>query len=106
MLAVKLVGRAEIHRDAVLDDAVLFENRVEHFERPAAVHHEILGDDLKPIDDRFFRENVPVMRHAQADADAVFGETIESICGHDDSLVVRQKREAEDRTPVLQGHAL
>ena len=82
MLAVELIGRAEIHRDAVLDDPILFENLVEHFERPAAIDHEILGDDLKPIDDRLFLENMPVMWHAQADPNAVFGEAVEAICRH------------------------
>ena len=82
MLAVQSVGRAEIHRHAMLHDAILLENRIEHFERAAAIDHEIFRDDLEPIDDRFLRENVPVMRHAQPDADAVFGEIVEGICRH------------------------
>ena len=66
----------------MLDHAVLLENRIEHFERPAAIDHEIFRDDLEPIDHRFLRENVLVMRHAQADADSVFGEIIEGIGRH------------------------
>ena len=77
---VKPVGRAEIHGHAVLHDAILLENLVEHFERTAAVDHEIFRDDLKPVDDRFFLQDVPVMRHAQADANAVFGEIVKWIC--------------------------
>src|SRR5260221_1675246 len=82
MLSVEFVSRTEIHRYAVLDDAVLFKDGIEHFERPASVDHEILRDDLKPIDDRLFRENVPVMWHAQADPNAAFCESVEGICRH------------------------
>ena len=66
----------------MLHDAVLLENLIEHLERPAAIDHEIFRDDLEPIDDRFLREDVPVMRNAQADADAVIGEIIEWIRRH------------------------
>ncbi len=83
MLAVQPVGRSEIHRYAVLDDAVLLQDLVEHFERTPAIDHEILRDDLEPVDDRLLSENVPVMRDPQTDADSVFGEIVEGICRHD-----------------------
>jgi hypothetical protein len=79
---VEFVSRSEIDRYTMLYYPVLFENRVQHFQGSASIHHEILRDDFKPVDDRFFCENVPVMWHAQPYADAVFGESIESICGH------------------------
>ena len=82
MLAIELVRRAEIHRHAMLDDAVLLEDRIEHFERAAAIDHEVFRDDLEPIDHRLLLEDVPVMRHAQADSDSVFGEAIERVCWH------------------------
>ena len=82
MLPVEFISRAEIHRYPVLDDMILFEDRIENFQGPAPVDHEILGNDLKPIDDRLFREDVPVMWHPQADPDAVFCESVEGICRH------------------------
>ena len=82
MLPVEFISRAEIHRYPVLDDMILFEDRIENFQGPAPVDHEILGNDLKPIDDRLFRENVPVMWDAQADPYAVFCESVEGICRH------------------------
>jgi hypothetical protein len=93
VFAIQPVGGPEIHRHPMLDDTVLLENLVEHFERPATVDHEIFGNDLKPVHDRFLFQDVSVMRHTQADADTVLGKTIERICRHDDSLVVRQKKE-------------
>ena len=85
MLAIELLGRAEIHRDAMLHDAVLLENLIEHLQRAPAVDHEIFGDDFEPVDDRLLRKDVVVVRNAQADADAVFGESVESIGGHSNS---------------------
>ena len=82
MGAIGPVGRAKVHRDAVLDDAVLLENPVQDLERLAPIHHEILGNDLEPVDDRFSIENVAVMRHPQADADPVIVESVEAVCRH------------------------
>ena len=102
MLAVQPVGRAEIHRDAMLDDAVLLEDRIEHLERAAAIDHEVFRDDLEPIDHRFLRENVPVMRNAQADADSVFGEIVEGIGGHvREKLSLGALRESRGMGPRL-----
>ena len=66
----------------MLHHAVLLKNGVEHLQRTPRVDHEILGDDFKPADRRFAREDVLVMRDAQADADAVIREIIEAIRGH------------------------
>ena len=82
MLAVEPIGRAEIHRHAVLDDLVLLEDLVEDFQRPAAVAHVVFGDDLEPVDGRLLAENVVVMRDAQADADAEVGVSVEAVGGH------------------------
>ena len=92
VLAIESVGRAEIHRDPMLHDAVLLENLVEHFERSAAIDHEIFRDDLEPIDDRFFFEDMPVMRHAQANPDAVVVEIVKRICRHDKSSGRKKQR--------------
>jgi hypothetical protein len=81
--AVDLVRRAEIHRDAVLHHAVLLEDLVEHVERPTALDHKILRDDLKPRARRFLREDVLVVRHAQPQPDPVVGEPVETIGRHE-----------------------
>ena len=82
MFRVGLGHRAEVHRDAVLHDAIALENLIEHGERTAAVDHEILRDDFEPVDDRLAREDVLVMRNAQTNSDAVVLERIEAIAGH------------------------
>jgi hypothetical protein len=66
----------------MLDDAVLLENAIEHFERSSAIDHEIFRDDLEPVDDRFLFENVAIVRHAKSDADAVIRLTIKCVRGH------------------------
>ena len=48
------LGRAEIHGDAVLHDAILLENLVEYLQRTAAIDHVVFGDDFEPVDDRLF----------------------------------------------------
>jgi hypothetical protein len=82
MFTVGLFSRAEIHGNAMLNNAVLFENLVEDFQRPTSVAHEILGNDLKPIDDRLLFKDVAVVGYAQADANAVFGEVVKLIGRH------------------------
>ncbi len=82
VLTAERIGRAEIHRHAVLHDFVLFENLVEHFERTAAIDHIVFRDDLEPVDDRVTAEDVLVVGNAQTDADAVIGKAVEAVCGH------------------------
>jgi hypothetical protein len=90
MFAVQWLRRAEVHRDSVLDDLVLIENAVKHRQRPAAIHHVVFGDDLKPVDFTFAREDVIVMRDAQTDSNTVIREGIEAIGRHRELL--RMKR--------------
>src|SRR5262249_45610423 len=45
---IEFVGRSEIDRDTMLNYPVLFQNRVQHLQGPASVHHEIFRDDFKP----------------------------------------------------------
>ena len=94
MIAIRSVGIAEVERDAVLNDAILFEYLIKHMKRPAGIDHVIFRDDLEPIDHRLALQNVLVMRNAQADPDAVVGMSIESISWHEKLLLLR-KREAE-----------
>src|ERR1043166_7345075 len=92
VVAVQSLGGTEIHGDAVLDDAVLLENRVEHIERPAAIDHEIFADDLEPVDDGLLAEDVTVMRDSQADPDAVIREIVEPIGWHESAVSVKPSR--------------
>ena len=82
MLAVEFVRRAKIDRHPMLDDPVLLQDRIEHFQRTAAIDHEVLGDDFKPIDDRFLLEDMPIVRHAETDSDSVVRVAVERVCRH------------------------
>src|SRR5260370_19331330 len=97
MFVIEPVGRAEIPGYAMLNHSVLLQNLIEHFEWAAAVHHEILRDDFKPIDHWFLGQYVPVMRYAQANADAVFGETVITICWHSEKIFGLKSRRLELR---------
>jgi hypothetical protein len=94
MLLVRAVGRAEIQGDAVLHDAVLGEDPVEHLEWATAIDHEILGDDLEPVDRGLPAQDVVVVRDAQADADAVVGVAVEWVGGHGTKGAVCDRRTA------------
>ena len=91
MCPVKLIGRAEVNRYPVLDDTVLFEDLIENFQRPASLDHEILRDDLEPVDDGFAREDVVVVRNSQADSDTVILKSIEAITRHRYPFCVRSR---------------
>ena len=82
MLGIGRGHGAEVHGDAVLDDAILLENLIEHGQWAAGVDHEVLRDDFEPVDDGLAREDVLVMRNAEADSDAVVLKRIEAISGH------------------------
>ena len=55
----------------MLHNAILLENLIEHGQRTAGIDHEILRDDLEPVDDRLARKNMLIMRNPKADSDAV-----------------------------------
>jgi hypothetical protein len=67
---------------AVLHHAVLLQDHVQDLERPAALDHEVLGDDLEPVDDRLPREDVRVVGDPQAYADAIIAVSIEAVGRH------------------------
>ena len=79
----------------MLYDFVVFENLVEDLEGTAAIDHEILRDDLKPVAGGLASEDMVVVRDAQADADAVGGEVVEAICRHDH--LEKRKQKLTDR---------
>src|SRR5438270_254188 len=100
VLAIERLGGAEIHGDAVLDNAVAFQYLVQDVERPAAINHEVFGDDLKPVDDRFLFKNMMVMRDAQPDAYAVIFVSVEAVCGHIPTDGIKaEKCKTEDQRP-------
>jgi len=82
VLAIELLCRAEIHGDAMLDDPILLQDLVQHSQWPAAVAHEILGDDLKPIYYWLTLKNVSVVRDTEPDADPVISVSVETVGRH------------------------
>ena len=99
MFAVKLVRRAKVDGNSVLDDPVLFQDRIEDFKRAPTIDHEVLGDDFEPIDDRFLLENMPVVRHPQPDSDSVIRVAVKKVCRH-------RKWESPGMEPGLSGSDL
>src|SRR5262245_10352953 len=49
ILAVERVGRADRERDPVQDHGGVHADALEHGERAATAHHEVLRDDLEPV---------------------------------------------------------
>ena len=76
MLAIQAIGRTEIHRHSVLDHAVLFEDLIEHMERPARIAHVVFRNDLEPADHGLAFQNVMQMGNPQAHSDAILGEIV------------------------------
>ena len=74
MAAIQGFGRSEIRGNSMLDDAILLQDRVEDFERTASVDEEVLGDNVKPIDDGFFLQNMPVVGTTEPDSDCPLNE--------------------------------
>ena len=82
VIAIERLGRAEIHRYAMLHDPVLFQNLIQDGQRTAAIHHVVLRNDLEPAHHRFLLQDVLVVRDAETYTDTVFGKSIESIRWH------------------------
>src|SRR5216683_1610036 len=82
MLAVRLLRRAEVHGHAVLHHFVLLQDLIEDVQRPPAIDHEILGNNLEPVAHRLARQNVVVMRRAQSNPNPILRKPIKSICRH------------------------
>src|SRR5271155_3881225 len=82
MLAIGALGRAEVHRDAVLHDFILLQNLIEDAQRASAVNHEIFRYDFEPIHDGLARKNVMVMRRAQTDPNSVIRVAVKAIGRH------------------------
>src|SRR5258708_37851547 len=74
--------RSEIHGDSVLHDFVLIEDLIQNVQRPAAVNHEILGDNFKPVHDGFTRENMLIVRSAQANSNPVISKRVKATFRH------------------------
>src|SRR5450631_750982 len=94
VFAIGRLRRTKIHGNAVLNDPILFANLVEDLERAAAIDHIVFRNDLKPIDNRLFGEDVIVMWDPQPDTDTVIGKGIKSVGWHQ-KLLLLKKRELE-----------
>src|SRR5229473_5574798 len=102
VLAVGLLRRTEIHGHAVLHYFVLLQDLIEDVQRPAAIDHEILGNNLEPVAHGLARQNVVVVRRAQANPYAVFGKSVKAIRRHSDRLRLREKKEGQRCPPAPQ----
>src|SRR5260370_3527349 len=98
VLAVGLLRRAEIHRDAMLHYFVLLEDLIQNVQRPSAVDHEIFGDDFKPVDNRLAGEDVIIVRRPQADTNSIIRKPIKFIFSHA-SLQATKMREGRNYRP-------
>jgi hypothetical protein len=58
----------------VQHDRVARRDPLRDFERPPAGRHEVLGDQLEPVDSRHRSEHVRVVLRAQTDAEAEVGQ--------------------------------
>jgi hypothetical protein len=68
--AVEGIRAADRHRHAVQHDRIALGHAVEDPERPALRVHEVLGEDLEPVDLRPLLQDVAEVHGPQADADA------------------------------------
>jgi hypothetical protein len=82
MFTVQRLSGPKVHRDPMLDDTVALKNFIQYLKSSATLNHIVFGDDLKPVHDRLFREDVSVMRYPQAYAYAIVGVPIEPVCRH------------------------
>jgi hypothetical protein len=82
VIFVQRLGRAEIHGHAMLHHAIPFEDLIKHRERPPAIDHEILGDDLEPINHRLGFKDVLIVRDSEADPNPVISMGIEFVGRH------------------------
>src|SRR5258708_30499916 len=98
VLAVWLLSRSEIHGNAVLYDFVLLKDLIQDVQRPSAIDHEILRDDLKPVDNGFARENMVVVGSRQADCYTVICKPIKAISRHSCSFLSR-RIEGQETSP-------
>src|SRR5690606_2983221 len=76
VLPVQRIRSTEVQRDAVRNDRIAVEDRVQVAERFAPGDHEVFTDDFEEIDRRPVPEKVGIVRHAQADADAEIAEAV------------------------------
>src|SRR5271166_3844994 len=82
MLPIRAFRGAEVHRDAMLYNFVLFQNLIENAQRTSAINHEIFGYDFEPVHNRLARKNVVVMLRAQTDPDSVVRVAVKAIGRH------------------------
>src|SRR5712672_1758716 len=97
MFAVRFLRGAEVHRNAVLHHLVLLQYLVQNPQRPSAIDHEILGNNLEPVAHGLARQNMIVVRRAQSNPNPVLREPVKSICRHSRGL----QRSKHKRGPAI-----
>ena len=86
----------------MLDDSITLKNLIENMQGSPTIDHVVLGDDLEPIHNRFFGENMLIMRHAKSYPNSEVCESIERICWHV-SIFLKGKRGSGVTTPTHWG---
>jgi hypothetical protein len=87
MLGIGRGDGAEVHGDAVLDHAILFEDSIERGQRaPASIMK--FSEMISNQSTTGLREKMcSVVRNAEADSDAVILKRIETIAGHKSAVL-------------------
>src|SRR5260370_8557974 len=98
MFAIRWHMGTKVHRNPVLDNSIALKNLIEDMQRPPIIDHVVLRDNLEPIHDRFFGENMLVMRHSKSYPNSEVCESIERICWHVSSFP--EKRGSGRSTPT------
>src|SRR6266481_417726 len=75
----------------MLNNSIALKNLIEDMQRSPTIDHVVLGDNLEPIHNRFFRQNVLVVRHAKTYPNSKVCESIEMICRHVSSFPKKKR---------------
>lgn len=67
---IERLAATEIEPDAVKCDRIVAANCIQDLERPAAGDHEVLGDDLEPVDRDRARGGVGIERRTEPEPEA------------------------------------
>src|SRR5260370_38302775 len=105
MLAIWWLLGTKVHGNTMLDDLIALKNLIKHMQRSSTIDHVVLGDNLEPIHNRFFRENVLVVRDTEAYPNSKVRESVERICWHKVTfLTEKEGRDIEPRPIGVEVH--
>jgi hypothetical protein len=80
----------------MLNHAVALENLIEHLQRAAGIDHEILGDDLEPVDNRLCARRCAGSAECAGRCRRRDLKRIETIAGH--GTILRDEFVIQGRT--------